>query len=58
MYESVISISVADMIQLALSLAACYACYHWGRREGIIDLATVLVENGRITEQDLEKDLE
>lgn len=58
MYESVISINVSDIIHLILSLAACYACFHWGRREGIVDLATMLVENGTITEKDLEKDFD
>lgn len=51
MYDAIFS--VADVIQLTLSLAACYACYIWGRRDGIVQLAEILVEAGKITEKDL-----
>lgn len=54
MYENIFSI--ADTIQLILMLAACYACYHWGRRDGVIMLATSLVEGGKLTEKDFDFD--
>lgn len=53
MHENVFS--VADVIQLVLMLTTCYVCYLWGRRDGIVQLATVLVDAGKITEKDLEE---
>ena len=45
-------ISIADIIEIVLLLAACKACYHWGRHDGIRDLAEVLVDNGKLKESD------
>ena len=53
MYENIISI--ADMITLALSLAACVACYYWGVKDGVVSLANILVERGMLKPSDLEE---
>lgn len=44
-----------DITQIIFQLAACYACYIWGRSIGIGEAIGVLLHKKIITEKDLEK---
>lgn len=48
-------ITVADLIQIALLIGACYACYIKGKVNGVVDLANMLLERGKISLKDLEE---
>jgi hypothetical protein len=41
-------VEVGFVIQMALMLGACYFCYRWGHRAGIIDTLEVLEQEGVI----------
>ena len=45
-----------DIIQIALMLAACYACYWKGRYEGIEEAVTELIDRGLLDVEGLEKE--
>ena len=49
-------LSVGDVIQIALMLAACYACYWKGRHEGMVDIVLELVDRGLLDAEDLEEE--
>ena len=44
-----------DLTQIILLLAACWACFAWGRMSGISAAVNLLLEKKIITERDLEK---
>ncbi len=44
-----------DIVQILLLLGACYACYAWGKVNGIGDCIEALLERKIITEKDLDK---
>jgi hypothetical protein len=44
-----------DITQIVLLLAACYACFLWGKFNGIDAAVSLLLEKRIITETDLEK---
>ena len=48
-------LSVGDLIQIALMLAACYACYIKGEHKGIEETVTELIERGLLDEKELEE---
>ena len=52
---SVPLISVMDIIQIALLLAACFACYVNGKIKGISSVINDLLDHGKITLKDLEE---
>jgi len=43
-----------DLIQIALMLVTCYACYWKGRYEGIEDTVIELIERGLLDVEELE----
>ncbi len=45
-----------DLIQIALMLAACYACYWKGRQEGIEETVTELIDRGLLDVEELENE--
>jgi hypothetical protein len=49
-------IEVGFAIQLALMLLACYFCYRWGHRAGIIDTLDVLESEGVLERADTEEE--
>lgn len=49
-------LSVGDLIQLVLMLAACYACYWKGRYDGIDETLTELIDRGLIDVEELEEE--
>ena len=49
-------LSVGDLIQIALMLVACYACYWKGRYDGIDETLTELIDRGLIDVQELEEE--
>lgn len=48
-------IEVGFVIQMALMLLACYFCYRWGHRAGIIDTLDVLEQDGVIEKAEIEE---
>jgi hypothetical protein len=44
-----------DLTQIFLQLAACYACYLWGKQTGIGDTIEVLLDRKILKESDLDK---
>ena len=48
-------LSVGDVIQIALMLAACYACYIRGELKGIEETVTELIDRGLLDEKELEE---
>ena len=49
-------LSVGDLIQIALMLVACYACYWKGRYDGIDETLTELVDQGLIDLEEIEEE--
>ncbi len=49
-------LSVGDLIQIALMLVACYACYWKGRYDGIDETLTELIDCGLIDVEELEEE--
>ena len=49
-------LSVGDLIQIALMLGACYACYWKGRYDGIDETLTELIDRGLIDVEELEEE--
>jgi hypothetical protein len=49
-------LSVGDLIQIALMLVACYACYWKGRYDGIDETLTELVDKGLIDLEEIEEE--
>ena len=49
-------LSVGDLIQIALMLVACYACYWKGRYDGIDETLTELVDKGLIDLKEIEEE--
>ena len=49
-------LSVGDLIQIALMLVACYACYWKGRYDGIDETLTELIDRGLIAVEELEEE--
>jgi len=45
-----------DLIQIALMLIACYACYYKGKYEGIEETVIELIERGLLDVEDLEEE--
>ena len=45
-----------DLIQIALMLVACYACYWKGRYDGIDETLTELVDKGLIDLEEIEEE--
>lgn len=45
-----------DLIQIALMVAACYACYIKGKVEGIEVTVTELIDRGLLDVEELEKE--
>jgi hypothetical protein len=43
-----------DLVQIFLQLAACYACFQWGRVNGIGVTIEALLHKKIITEEDLD----
>lgn len=43
-----------NLMEIALLLAACYACHVWGIHKGVTDTISLLLEKNVITPQDLE----
>lgn len=44
-----------DITQIILQLAACFACYTWGKTTGVSLVVNVLLEKKIIKESDLDK---
>lgn len=44
-----------NLTEIILQLAACFACYWWGKTSGINNAIEFLLERKIITEKDLEK---
>lgn len=44
-----------DLVQIALLLSACYACFSWGKVIGIQGTIDMFLFKKIITEKDLEK---
>lgn len=44
-----------DLTTIFFQLAACYACYIWGKNNGISDVVNLFLEKKIIKESDLEK---
>lgn len=44
-----------NLVEIALQLAACYACYLWGKTSGISLTVNLLLEKQIIKESDLDK---
>ena len=49
-------LSVGDLIQIALMLVACYACYWKGRYDGIDETLTELIDRGLIDVEELDEE--
>ena len=49
-------LSVGDLIQIALMLVACYACYWRGKYEGIEETVIELIDRGLLDAEDLEEE--
>lgn len=49
-------IEVGFVIQMTLMLLACYFCYRWGHREGILDTLDVLEKEGVIEKTEVEEE--
>jgi hypothetical protein len=49
-------LTVGDLIQIALMLVACYACYWKGRNEGIEDIVLELIDRGLLDAEELEEE--
>jgi len=49
-------LSLGDLIQIALMLVACYACYWKGRYDGIDETLTELVDKGLIDLEEIEEE--
>jgi hypothetical protein len=47
--------TLGDLIQIALMLAACYACYIKGELRGIEETVTELIDRGLLDEKELEE---
>ena len=47
--------TLGDLIQIALMLAACYACYIKGELKGIEETVTELIDRGLLDEKELEE---
>jgi hypothetical protein len=47
--------TLGDLIQIALMLAACYACYVKGELRGIEETVTELIDRGLLDEKELEE---
>ena len=47
--------TLGDVIQIALMLAACYACYVKGELKGIEETVTELIDRGLLDEKELEE---
>ena len=45
-----------DLIQIALMLVACYACYWRGKYEGIEETVIELIDRGLLDAEDLEEE--
>lgn len=45
--------SLMDILQIALTLFACYACYIRGWNKGVKDLVEELVDKGVLKEEDV-----
>ena len=45
-----------DLIQIALMLVACYACYWRGKDEGIEETVIELIDRGLLDAEDLEEE--
>jgi len=41
-----------DLVQIALLLLACFACYKWGHRKGVEDTLEFMENQGIIESQD------
>ena len=47
--------TLGDVIQIALLLVACYACYVKGELKGIEETVTELIDRGLLDEKELEE---
>ncbi len=47
--------TLGDLIQIALMLAACHACYVRGELKGIEETVTELIDRGLLDEKELEE---
>jgi hypothetical protein len=45
-----------DLLQIALMLVACYACYWKGKYEGIEETVTELIDRGLLDVEELENE--
>jgi len=45
-----------DLLQIALMLVACYACYLKGKYEGIEETVTELIDRGLLDVEELENE--
>ena len=45
-----------DLIQIALMLVACYACYWKGKDEGIEETVAELIDSGLLDVEELEEE--
>lgn len=50
--------SLYEIIEIALLLLACYACYQAGIKKGITDTIDLVIDNDMITVDDLNKMLD
>lgn len=48
----VIDLSWLDITQILLLLAACLACFHWGKQQGIEETVITLIDEGHIKPED------
>lgn len=44
-----------DITQILLMLGACYACFTWGKYEGVSAVIQLLLDKKIVTESQLEK---
>lgn len=44
-----------DITQILLMLGACYACFHWGKYDGVSTVIQLLLDKKLITESQLDK---
>ena len=51
-----VALTVGDLLQIALMLVACYACYWKGRNEGIEETVIELIDRGLLNAEDLEEE--
>jgi hypothetical protein len=49
-------LTVGDLLQIALMLVACYACYRQGRSEGMVDIVLDLIDRGLLDAEELEEE--